>query len=109
MFEKIRLKSSIRLKLLFTMMGLIISLLVTLSFIQIHIQKETLDSELRARIELMRENLEKRGKSLSDHLLAQAEEDVASYNFKSLMDRMRKAVREEEDLYYIILAKSKII
>ncbi len=103
---KIRLKHSIRLKLLFTMMGLIISLLVILSFIQIYFQKEILDNELHVRIELMRKNLRERGKSLSDNLSVQAEEDIASYNFFSLMNRMNKAVKEGEDLQYIILMKS---
>ncbi|MDM8516599.1 ATP-binding protein [Desulfobacterales bacterium HSG16] len=106
MIKKIRLKSSIRLKLLFTMMGMIIGLLVILSFIQIYFQKEILDNELHIRIELMRDNLDQRGKSLSYNLSAQVEEDIASYNFLSLMNGLKKTVKDEEDLKYIILMKS---
>lgn len=107
MAKNIQLKNSIKWKLLFTMLGLIIGLLTILTLVQIYSQKEILTGELVRRIELIKDNLRKQGKTLSDNLAFQVEDALASYNLLDIFNRANKAVQENDDLKYIILADLK--
>ncbi len=89
------------------MTGLIISLLVILTFIQISSQKNILESELQTRIDLMKRNLNERGKAFSDNLALQVENAIASFNLLSIINQTDQAVKEHEELSYIILMDSK--
>ena len=107
MIKKIRLRSSIRWKLLFTMIGLIISLLAIFTFIQIASQKDMLEGELQNRINLIKENMKERGKTLSDNLAFRVEDAIASFNLMGIIKEIDKAVKKHEELNYIILVDSK--
>lgn len=103
----IRTRNSIKWKLLITMLGLIIGLLTILTLVQIYSQKEILTGELEQRIELIKDNLRKQGKTLSDNLAFQVEDALASFNLLDIFSKTNKAVRENTDLKYIILADLK--
>ncbi|MCF6149146.1 MAG: HAMP domain-containing protein [Candidatus Kuenenia sp.] len=107
MAKNIQLKNSIKWKLLFTMLGLIIGLLTILTLVQIYSQKEILTGELGRRIELIKDNLRKQGETLSDNLAFQVEDALASYNLLDIFNQANKAVKENEDLKYIILTDLK--
>ncbi len=102
-----RPRSRIRWKLLTTMMGLIIGLVVTLTAIELVLQKKSLENELNKRIELMKANLLERGSALSNLLLAQVENDVASFNFSHIKVTLDNAVKESPLLTYGILMNTE--
>jgi signal transduction histidine kinase/DNA-binding response OmpR family regulator len=102
-----RIKGSIRWKLLSTLMGLIVGLVVTLTAIELVLQKQSLESELNKRIDLMRENLVERGRALSNLLLTQVENDVAAFNFSHISEVLNKAIEESPQLDYAILMNTE--
>lgn len=85
------------------MIGLIISLVAILTFLQISSQKRILEKDLLRRISLMRENLIERGKSLSDNLARQAENGIASFNLSNVTEIISKSVDEHKEMNYAIL------
>ncbi len=97
------LRNSIRWKLLFTMIGLIIGLLAALTFVQIYSQKGILEGELKNRIDLIKKNMCEHGKTLSDNIAFQVEDSLASYNLFDIINKTNKIVKENDDLKYIIL------
>lgn len=99
-------KRSIFRKLLVTMVGLIIGLLTMLTFIQIEFQKDVFEKELEKRMVLMKGRLIDKGHILSDNLLDQVKNGIASANLSLVGDRLRNAVRENQELSYIILMKA---
>ncbi|MGR3319465.1 MAG: ATP-binding protein [Candidatus Anammoxibacter sp.] len=107
MINKIKFQASIRGKLLFTMIGLIISLLAIFTFIQIASQKDMLEGELQNRINLIKENMKEKGETLSDNLAFRVEDAIASFNLMGIIKETDKAVKEHEELDYIILVDSE--
>lgn len=99
-------KRSIFRKLLVTMVGLIIALLMLLTFIQIEFQKDVFEKELEKRIVLMKGRLIDRGQILSDNLSGQVENGIASVNLSLVADQLRHAVQENKELHYIILMQA---
>ena len=100
------IKRSIQWKLLLTMIGFVVVLVASLTFVQIRAQKRILEKELERRIELMNKNLSDRGKTLSDNLGRQAENDIASFNLSYVTELIKKAVNEDKELAYAILMAS---
>jgi signal transduction histidine kinase len=103
MKERIRIKRGIRWKLLSTMIGLIVGLLMILTLIQTFSQKRILEREVENRINMMRGNLIRHGKTLSDYLSRQTENGIASFNLSNVMEIINKSVNEDADLSYVIL------
>ncbi len=99
-------KRSIFRKLLVTMVGLIISLLTLLTFIQIEFQKQVFEKELDKRISLMKGRLIDGGHILSDNLSEQVRNGIASANFSQVGDQLKTAVKENKELDYIILMQN---
>jgi len=95
--------SSIRWKLLTTMIGLIVGLVVTLTAIELVLQKRSLENELAKRTELMKASLLERGSGLSNLLLTQVENDIASFNFSHITETLRNTIQESPLLDYGIL------
>lgn len=106
MEERVRIKRGIRWKLLILMIGIIVGLLVPLTFLQITFQKEMLEKELSRRIGLMKSNLIDQGKILSDNLARQTENGIAAFNFSNVTEELKKVVSEYKELSYIILMDS---
>jgi signal transduction histidine kinase len=103
MKEKRRIKNSIRWQLISTMIGLIIGLLIMLSYIHVSTQKRNLTRELNTLTTLMREKLIERGKMLSDSLARQTENGIASFNLSNITEIITKSVNEDKELSYAIL------
>ena len=103
MKEKRRIKNSIRWQLISTMIGLIIGLLIMLSYIHVSTQKNNLTRELNTLTTLMREKLIERGKMLSDSLARQTENGIASFNLSNITEIITKSVNEDKELSYAIL------
>lgn len=105
--KKIPFLHSIRCKMLFTMISLIVSLLLILTFIQISAQKQTLQKDLNTRIELMRNSLKEKAELQAENLHLQVEEALATFNLYNLVSYVKKIVADNEDLSYIILMDIK--
>ena len=98
-----RIRLGIRRKLLTTMIGLIICLLATVTFMHITAQKKILEKELEERISFKKALLIERGKSLSNSLARQAENDIAAYNYSNIIELINKAVTGNKELSFAIL------
>ena len=85
------------------MIGLIIGLLMMLSYIHISTQKKNLTRELNTLTTLMREKLVERGKMLSDNLARQTENGIASFNLSNIAEIITRSVNEDKELGYAIL------
>ncbi|TAN70334.1 MAG: response regulator [Methylobacter sp.] len=96
-------KRSIFKKLLITMVGLIISLLTMLTFVQIEFQRDVFEKELEKRIVLMKGRLIDKGQILSDSLSVHVKNGVAAANLSWVGDQLRNTVHENKELHYIIL------
>ena len=79
------------------MIGLIIGLLIMLSYIHVSTQKKNLTRELDTLTTLMREKLIERGKMLSDSLARQTENGIASFNLSNITEIITKSVNEDKD------------
>ncbi|MGR8934353.1 MAG: ATP-binding protein [Gammaproteobacteria bacterium] len=102
-----RPRNSIRWKLLTTMIGLIVGLVVTLTALELILQKKSLENELHKRIDLMKANLVERGSALSNLLLAQVENDVAAFNFSHIAVTLNNVIQESPLLAYGILMNTE--
>ncbi|MFC2140379.1 ATP-binding protein [Candidatus Auribacterota bacterium] len=98
-----KIKISIRLKLLLTMISLIIGVLMFLTFIQISSQKKIFKKEVDRRLALMKKNLLEQGNALSDTIAHQVENDIASFNFSHADVIIKKTVTDDPELSYGIL------
>lgn len=85
------------------MVGLIIGLVVTLAGLELVQQKKALEHELAKRIELMKANLLERSLTLSNFLLTQVENDIATFNFSHIAITLNAAIDESPLLDYGIL------
>ncbi|MEE9605775.1 MAG: histidine kinase dimerization/phospho-acceptor domain-containing protein, partial [Candidatus Scalindua sp.] len=103
MKKRVYIKRGLRWKLLSTMIGLIVGLLITLTFIQTSSQKRLLERETENRITMMRGNLIRHGKTLSDNLSRQTEKGIAFSNLSNVTEIINKSVDEDRDLSYVIL------
>jgi signal transduction histidine kinase len=103
MKKRFPIKRGIRWKLLSAMIGLIVGLLITSTFIQTSSQKRLLERETENRITMMRGNLIRHGKALSDYLSRQTENGIASFNLSNVTEIINKSVNEDRDLSYVIL------
>ena len=78
------LSFGIRTRMLLMMMGLLIGVVVTLSGIGLSIQEDSLEEETERRIQSMRNHLIESGHVFAQMIQADAENDVAAYNFSHL-------------------------
>ena len=105
--QSFEIKRSIRWKLLVTLIGLIVGLLTILTWVQISGQKTVLRQELERRVVLMKEVLVQRGKTLSQNLTKQTENDLSAFNFSNLNEVLNKAVADDQELSFSILMDSE--
>ncbi|ASF46066.1 ATP-binding protein [Methylovulum psychrotolerans] len=101
-----RARNSIRWQLLTTMIGLIIGLVVTLTVIELVLQKQSLENELSKRVDLMKANLLERGSTMSNLMLTQVENDVAAFNFSHITENLHNTIKESPLLAYGILTNN---
>lgn len=84
LFKKKLFSFGIRTRMLLMMMGLLIGVVVTLSGIGLSIQERSLEEETERRIVTMRNHLLESGQVFAQMIQADAENDVAAYNFSHL-------------------------
>lgn len=101
-YTPIRVRWSIKWKLMLLMTALIIGLMVILTSVQISSQHAVLQNELTKRIALMRENLIERGTTTIITLRQQVENDLASFNFSGIHQTITDLIASQEDLKYVI-------
>jgi signal transduction histidine kinase len=101
------LTRGIRWKLLTTMVGLIVVLVVFLSARHILSETDILERALERRVALQKEVLVARGRALAETITRQAENDIAAFNFSNLAEMLNQRVREgggsDGSLRYAIL------
>ncbi len=97
------IKKSLRWKLLFTMMSLMISLLGIMTYVHISTQATLLHDELDVRTRLMKDHLTLKASIISDSLVAQLQEAFSSYNFSEMNEVLKRRAYKEKDLTYGIL------
>jgi two-component system sensor histidine kinase/response regulator len=101
------LTRGIRWKLLTTMVGLIVVLVVFLSARHILSETDILERALERRVALQKEVLVARGRALAETITRQAENDIAAFNFSNLAEMLNQRVREgggsDGSLKYAIL------
>jgi sigma-B regulation protein RsbU (phosphoserine phosphatase) len=102
--DAIRVKRGIHWKLLSTMMGLLVSVVFTLTFIGLVLQKNSLESELAKRVELMQANLLERGTAFSRLIESEVENDVAASNFSHIQE-----VLNQQDYAILMNTEGKAI
>jgi len=100
---------SIRWRLLITMLTLVMTVLATLTYVQIRSQQQILEGELARREALMREKTIQRGQTLSDNLANQVAIEIAAFNFSQLTELIQIAVRDDQDLAYGILMDADLM
>jgi len=100
---------SIRWRLLFTMLGLVIALLATLTYVQILSQENILERELARRERLMREKTLQRGQMLSKNLANQVAIEMAVLNLSKVTELIHTAVKDDHELAYGLLMDSERI
>ncbi|MEM7017497.1 MAG: ATP-binding protein [Pseudomonadota bacterium] len=106
MIQRLFTRHSIRERLLIAMLSMVVTLLATLTFIQIQSQQEILRDELSRREQLMTEKTLQQSKSLSQNLARQVEIELSAFNFSQASELINTAVIENSDLKYGILMES---
>jgi CheY-like chemotaxis protein/signal transduction histidine kinase/HPt (histidine-containing phosphotransfer) domain-containing protein len=97
------IKKSIRRKLLFTMMSLIIVFLIIVTLLQINSQTSLLKDELNARTQLMKKHLTSRAYKVSKYSVGYIEGEISSDSFEEIHISLTKAVKDDDELIYAIL------
>lgn len=98
----IRVRWSIKWKLILLMTVLIVCLMVILTYVQISSQQAVLQNELTKRIALMHENLIERGKTTAATLAQQVENELASFNFSGIHQTIADVAASQGELKYVI-------
>ena len=95
--------STIRQKLLYTFVGLIVVLVVTLTALELVLQTRAQEKELTHQLDVMKENLLERGNSLSVLLLSQVESLVEANNVSAIRKLLENAIEQLPLFEYAIL------
>jgi PAS domain S-box-containing protein len=85
------------------MLGLVVGLLVILTLFAIRGQSQVLQQAMATHLDLRKEILAERGRTMTDNLKTQAKNDIAAYNFSGLSEVLTNVARENDDLAYAIL------
>ena len=93
----------IRSKLLAIIVGLIVIMLGTHTYLQMRLQQSAFDQELQKRTMLMQENLHHRALSLAETLKNLIAEYIAAYKFFELNNTARQTAAETRELLKIVV------
>ncbi|MGV6827145.1 MAG: ATP-binding protein [bacterium] len=102
---------SIRVQLLLILLGLLIALQISSTFLQYETQKEFLQRELAARETYIRDGLTDKANVLLNNLARQTEESIASFDFFGITQNLQEAVNGESELkldYAILMDASRM-
>ncbi len=93
----------IRRKLLLIIISILLVVLSTHTYLQFSLQNIAFEGELLKRTALLKENLAQRSLSQVETLSRLAAEDIASFNFFSLTNKIQDAVEDISELEYVIV------
>ncbi len=79
---------------------IVVSLVLSLTYLQISSQKAMMETELAKRTLLMKENMIERGQGYIVNVAMQLEKDIASFNFSSAVETIQNAVVQNNSLNY---------
>ncbi|MBT7408466.1 MAG: SpoIIE family protein phosphatase [Methylococcales bacterium] len=100
---------SIRLRLMFALLGMIFCLQFISTLLQYFDQRTQSKQALERRVFLIKSHLNDKGNLLAKSLLKQSEESVASFNFFGITKILEEAVLSDKALdYAILMNKSRI-
>ena len=97
------LKLGIRSKLLLIIVSVILVVLLAHTYLQLNLQSVAFEGELQKRVTLLKQNLMQRSLSQADSLVSLAAEDIASFNFFSLANKIHQAIQATDELDYVII------
>ncbi len=97
----------IRAKLLLLFGSIIVLTIGIHTYLQINLQSRVFDEELKKSTALMRDNLHQRALVQARSLERVVAEDIASYNFFGLSNKLIQAVDETEELAYAVVIDQK--
>ena len=101
-----KIKFGIRSKLLLIIVSILLVVLLALTYLQLSLQSVAFEGELQKRTALLKENLSQRSLSQAYGLATLAAEDIASFNFFALTNKIQQAVEASTELKYIIILDS---
>jgi len=99
-------KLGIRSKLLLIIVSILLVVLFAHTYLQLSLQSVAFEGELQKRTTLLKENLTQRSLSQADGLASLAAEDIASFNFFSLTNKIQQAIEASSELEYVIILDS---
>jgi signal transduction histidine kinase len=97
------MRLGLRSKLLLIIVGILVVVQLMLTYLQISLQSAAFEGELQKRLALLKENLVQRSLSQADSLASLAAEDIASFNFYSLTNKIQQAIEASSELEYVII------
>jgi len=100
-------KLGIRSKLLLIIVSILLAVLLIHTYLQLSLQSIAFEGELQKRTTLLKENLTQRSLSQVEALASSAAEDIASFNFFSLTNRVQQAIKTSSELEYVIILDSQ--
>ncbi|MFT7372988.1 MAG: signal transduction histidine kinase [Oleiphilaceae bacterium] len=102
-YETSIMRLGIRSKLLLIIVGILLVVQLTLTYLQLSLQSTAFAGELQKRTALLKENLTQRSLSQADALSSLVAEDIASFNFFSLTNKIQQAIEASSELDYVII------
>jgi hypothetical protein len=94
---------SIRVRLLLTLLGVVICLQASSTWLHYTTQKKQLQQQLEYRVTLIRNSLKDKGSVHIKNLARRTKESIASFDFFGITQTLRQAVNIEPELDYAIL------
>jgi signal transduction histidine kinase/DNA-binding NarL/FixJ family response regulator len=103
---------SIRVQLLLIMVGVIVALQVSSTWLQYVAQKEYMQNELKDRASYIRDGLTDKANVLLNNIARETEESIAAFDFFGITQTLQQIVRPEAELqldYAILMDASRMV
>ena len=97
----------IRSQLLLIIVSILLVVLLAHTYLQLSLQNIAFESELQKRTALLKENLMQRSLSQAEALASLAAEDIASFNFFSLTNKIQQAIEATRELEHVLILDSQ--
>jgi polar amino acid transport system substrate-binding protein len=105
---EVRFRNSIRWKMEITIVGLIVALVTMLTLLQVTSQKASLKKALSTHSSFLKEQMVHKADKASARLSEHIHEVIAPFRLSSVRSYIREAVKDIDDLQYIILMQGEV-
>ncbi len=105
--REVKFRNSIRWKMEITIVGLVVALVVMLTLLQVTSQKASLNKALSTHSSFLKEQMIKKADKASTHLSGHIHGMITPFRLSAVRSFIREAVKDIDDLQYIILMKGK--